>query len=136
MQDARSEFRRPRLDTRSVCSLGERNFLAVTWAGTVKTFTLALLLKALGYRVTAHDGFLEIDQAPALIPVESALQDITSGPTGAGQPSLPGIAQCMAEKNHGYLSADLLYEDAVTSVVDTAAMPELARKIVSDHNGS
>lgn len=136
LQNARSEFQRLRLDTRSVCGLGERNFLVATWAGTVKTSTLALLLKAMGYRVTAHDGFLEIDQASALIPVESTLQDIASGPTDSGQPSLPGIEQCMAEKYHRYLSAELLYEDAVTNVVDIPAMPELAKKIIAAHDGS
>ena len=31
LQDARSEFRRLRLDSRSVCSLGERNYLVATW---------------------------------------------------------------------------------------------------------
>ena len=136
LQDARSEFQRLRLDVRSVCSLGEGNFLVATWAGTVKTSTLALLLKAMGHRVTAHDGFLEIDQASALIPVESALQNIASGPADTGQPSLPGIEQCMTEKYHRYLSRDLLYEDAVSSVVDIPAMPELAKKIIAAHDGS
>ena len=136
LQDARSEFRRLRLETRSVCSLGERNFLVATWAGTVKTFTLALLLKTMGYRVTAHDGFLEIEQGSAQIPVESALQNLASAPTDSSQISLPGIEQCMSEKYHRYLGPDLLYEDAVTSVVDLAAMPMLIERILAADSGS
>ncbi len=36
----------------------------------------------------------------------------------------------MSEKFHCYLSSDLLYEDAVTSVVDLAAMPQLTEDII------
>ena len=136
LQNGRSEFQRLRLDTRSVCSLGERNFLVATWAGTVKTFTLSLLLKAKGYKVVGHDGFLEIEQSSGHIPVESALQEISSAPTDSGRPSLPGIEQCMSEKYHRYLSADLLYEAAASSVVDIGAMPKLTEKIIAAHNGS
>ena len=136
LQNARSEFQRLGLDTRSVCGLGEKNFLVATWAGTVKTSTLALLLKAMGYKVVAHDGFLEIEQGSRDLPVKSALQEIAAMPTDSDQASLPGIEQCMSEKYHRYLSADLLYEDAITSAVDIAAMPKLTEKIIAAHNGS
>ena len=44
--------------------------------------------------------------------------------------SRSGLERCMSEKFHRYLSSDLLYEDAVTSVVDLAAMPQLAESII------
>ena len=41
LKDARSEFRRLELDRRSICSTGERESVLATWAGSIKTSTLA-----------------------------------------------------------------------------------------------
>ena len=136
LQNARSEFQRLRLDIRTVCSLGEGNYLVATWAGTVKTSTLAFMLKAMGYRVVAHDGFLEIDQNSSDIPVRSALYEISVALTDSSQASLPGIEQCMSEKYHRFLCSDLLYDDAITSVVEVTAMPMLAERILAADSGS
>ena len=136
LQNARSEFQRLGLDSRTVCDLGERNFLVATWAGTVKTSTLALMLKARDYKAVVHDGFLEIEQNSGDVPLRSALYDISVTPADPGQASLPGIEQCMSEKYHRFLSSDLLYEDAITSVVEVAAMPMLIKRILTADSGS
>ena len=45
------------------------------------------------------------------------------------EPHLAAGTRAMhVEKFHRYLSPNLLYEDAITSVVDLAAMPQLAEK--------
>ena len=130
LEGARSEFWRLHLDTRSICSVGDKSALVATWAGTVKTTTLALWLRNVGYTAAVHHGFLEVENKSADKPLESALRDIAESPPDVSRISLPGLEQCMSEKFHRYLSTDLLYEDAITSVVDLAAMPQLAKSIV------
>ena len=130
LEGARSEFFRLHLDTRSICSVGDKSALVATWAGTVKTTTLALWLRNMGYTASVHHGFLEVENKSVDTPLESALRDIAESPPDVNRISLPGLEQCMSEKFHRYLSTDLLYEDAITSVVDLAAMPQLAKSIV------
>ena len=130
LERARSEFLHLRLDSRSICEVGEKSALVATWAGTVKTYTLALLLKNMGYGATVHHGFLEVENRTTDLSVESALRDISRSPTDLSRTSLPGLEERMSEKFHCYLSSDLLYEDAVTSVVDLAAMPQLTEDII------
>ena len=62
LEDARSEFRRLRLDHRSICESGENARLVATWAGTIKTSTLSLKLKSMGFKAMDHDGFLEVEE--------------------------------------------------------------------------
>ena len=130
LEGARSEFLRLKLDSSSICSLGEKSALVATWAGTVKTTTLALRLRSLGYTASIHHGFLEVENKSTDKSVESVLRDISESPPGLSRISLPGLEQCLSEKFHRYLSSDLLYEDAITSVVDLPAMPQLAKSII------
>ena len=44
--------------------------------------------------------------------------------------TLSGLENVMSEKFHCYLSPDLLFEDAASSLVDLRAMPQLARTIL------
>ena len=104
--------------------------MVATWAGTIKTYTLALLLKNMGYGATVHHGFLEVENRTTDLFLESALRDISESPRDLTRTSLPGLEERMSERFHCYLSSELLYEDAVTSVVDLAAMPQLAENII------
>ena len=130
LEGARSEFLRLNLDKRSICSLGEKSALVATWAGTVKTTTLALWLRNVGYTAVVHHEFLEVEKKSTDLSVESALRDIAEITPDLSRISRSGLERCMSEKFHRYLSSDLLYEDAVTSVVDLAAMPQLAESII------
>ena len=132
LEGARSEFLRLNLDERSICSLGEKSAFVATWTGTVKTTTLALLLRNMGYTASVHHGFLEVENKSTDLSVESALQSIAESSAELSRISLPALEQCMSEKFHRYLSPDLLYEDAITSVVDLTAMPQLAKNIVGE----
>ena len=130
LEGARSEFWRLNLDSHSICSVGDKSALVATWAGTVKTTTLALWLSNVGYTAVVHHGFLEVERKSTDRSVESALRDIAEITPDLSRISRSGLEQCMSEKFHRYLSSDLLYEDAVTSVVDLAAMPQLAESII------
>ena len=130
LEDARSECRRLNVVRRPICELGKRSCLIATWTGTVKTSTLALALRAMGYTAETHDGFLNVNYKEDAEPVEAALEEIArSGPVSADS-VLSGKGNFMTEKFHPYLSLDLLLEDATSSRIDLGALPELARSII------
>ena len=58
LEDARSECRRLDFVREPICQIGERSYLVATWTGTIKTSSLALVLRAMGYTAETHDGFL------------------------------------------------------------------------------
>ena len=136
LESARSEFKRLNLDRCSICTLGEKSTLIATWAGTIKTSTLGLRLKDMGYSPVVHHGFLEVEHKSTDLPVDLALRNIADSPQDVSQTSLPGLEQCMSERFHRYLSRDLLFQDAFTSVVDLAAMPQLVKSIIRDDVGN
>ena len=134
LEHARSEFCRLGLDRQSICVTGDRGRLVATWTGTIKTSTLSLKLKSMGFKTVSHDGFLEVEVQSSGPPVEAALEEIASQlPEDVGGQSLAGLESVMSEKFHRYLSPDLLLEDATSSLVDLEALPQLARDILG-HN--
>ena len=138
LEDARSEFYRLGLDRQSVCDTGDRGCLLSTWAGTIKTSTLSLKLKSMGFKTVAHDGFLEVEDPASGQSVATALGTIAKQtPDDVAAQSLSGLETVMSERFHRYLSPDLLHEDATSSVVDLRALPQLASSIVgqSARNG-
>ena len=130
LQDARSEFRRLGLERRSICEISDRSCLIASWAGSVKNSTLALALRAKGYRVAIYDGFLEVSFDNGMAPVESALEEVAQSSAADTVKLLSGRENFIAEKYHPYLSPELLLEDAISSRVDLEAMPGLARTIM------
>lgn len=131
LEDACSEFRRLRLDHRSICHTGDNGRLVATWAGTIKTSTLSLKLKSMGFKAMDHDGFLEVEEPSSGHTLVAALEAIAEQtPDDVAGESLAGLENVMSEKFHCYLSPDLLFEDAASSLVDLRAMPQLARSII------
>lgn len=131
LEAARSEFGRLGLDRRSICHTGDNGRLVATWAGTIKTSTLSLHLKSMGFKAIAHDGFLEVDEPSSGQTLVAALETMAEQePDDVSGESLPGLENVMSEKFHRYLSPDLLFEDAASSLVDLQAMPQLARSIL------
>ena len=134
LEDARTEFRRLGLDRRSICHTGDSGRLVATWAGTIKTSTLSLKLKSMGFKTVDHDGFLEVEDQSSGQPLVAALEAIAEQtPDDVAGESLAGLESVMSEKFHRYLSPDLLFEDATSSLVDLQAMPQLAGSII-DHD--
>ncbi len=134
--NARSEFQRLGLDRQSICEIGERSRLIATWAGTAKTSTLALALRAMGYKIVAGDGFLDINYERGIQPVENVLEKIASSSPVSADSLLSGEENFITEKYHPYLSPELLLEDAICSRIDLNSLPELARRVIEDWNES
>ena len=132
LKDARSEFRRLELDRRSICSTGERECVLATWTGSIKTSTLALRLRVMGYTVAAYDGFLDVNYGEGVPPAEEALQAIAGSTEASAESLLPSSANFMTEKFHQYLSPELLLADAASSRLDLGTLPELARSILEE----
>ena len=130
LQNARNEYNLLQLTNRSVVRTEEKTELIATWAGTVKTTTLALLLQNQGYRCTGLQVFLEVDSPPGSPSVKTALAAIANTREVISDESLKGLETRQSQKFHCYLSPKLLFEDAKSSEVDIKAMPELARRIL------
>ena len=131
LEDARTEFRRLGLDRRSICHTGDNGRLVATWTGTIKTSTLSLKLKSMGFKTVDHDGFLEVEEPCSGQPLVAALETLAEQtPDDVAGESLAGLENVMSEKFHRYLSPDLLFEDATSSLVDLQAIPQLARSII------
>lgn len=131
LEDARFEFRLLGLDHRSICHTGDNGRLVATWAGTIKTSTLSLKLRSMGFKAMVHDGFLEVEEPSSGQTLAEALEKIAQQePDDVAGESLSGLENVMSEKFHRYLSPDLLFEDAISSLLDLKAMPQLARIIL------
>ena len=130
LEDARSECRRLDLARHPICQIGERSYLIATWAGTVKTSSLALVLRAMGYTVEIHDGLLNVYHGEDAQPVATALENIARTPSISVDNVLSSRGTFMTEKFHPYLSADLLLEDALSSRLDLGAVQKLARSLI------
>ena len=127
---ARRESQRLGVGRKPVCELSPGHWLIVTSSGTVKTSSLALVLRAQGYRADVYDGFLDVTRDGDLPPVREALEGIASSGPEALKESLAGGKNLMVEKFHPYLSEALLVEDAVSSRVDFENLPQLARRLL------
>ena len=132
LRNARSEFRRLGLDRHSICTTGKRGRVLATWAGSIKTSTLALRLRAMGYTVATYDGFLDVNYGEDVPSAEEALREIADAADTSAERLMAGSANFIAEKFHPYLSRDLLLEEAASSRLDLAALPALASSIVED----
>ena len=130
LEDARSEGRRLELVRQPICEIGERSYLIATWAGTVKTSSLALVLRVMGYTVEIHDGFLNVNHVEEVQPVATALEDIARAPSISVDDVMSSRGTFMTEKFHPYLSTDLLLEDALSSRLDLGAVQTLARSLI------
>lgn len=132
LREARAESRRLGVVRRSICEIGEQTYVIATWAGTVKTSTLALALRTMGYIVTIYDGFLDVRCDDHLEPLAAALERIAGSASASSASVLSGGENLRTEKFHRYLSSELLVEDAISSRIDLDALPELARRLVAE----
>ena len=130
--DARHQYRRLRLDAGQICEIGERSRLIATWAGTMKTSTLALALQTKGYRTTAYDGFIDVDHEDSVEPVETALRQIAGSTSVNAETVLSGRQNLIVEKYDRFLGEQLLREETIQSRLDLGALPALAREITDD----
>lgn len=128
LDEARREYAKLGLATRSIIPLSEQSFSVATRVGTVKTTTLALALRVKGLEVDTYDGFLTVSSKDGAVDVRDTLHAIASG-----EPvDLFGEqTNLIFEKFHTYLSRDLLERDALACKVDASCLPTLCQKIIS-----
>ena len=127
LEEARLNFERMGFRDSSLITLGERAAIVATRAGTVKTATLAIALRTLGFSVEQHDGFLYVESGYEAPPLTAALERL-----GAGEnfDLCSDVGNLMSEKFHPYLSKDLLALDARTSRLAPLALADLARQLM------
>ena len=131
LQNARSEFRRLDFVNSPIAHTGERTCLIATGTGTVKTSTLALVLRTNGYTTEAYDGFLRVGHNPDIAPVETVMESLVRSSPLDAQQVASGQENLLTEKFHPYLGPDLLLADAASSKLDFDALPELARRLMT-----
>lgn len=126
--EARRHYARLGFSTSPIVPLGGNSFVLATRVGTVKTATLALALRAMGFEVETHDGFLTIrakDDGPDLI---SSLGEIAAGEKLS---LFNDQTNLIFEKFHTYLSRPLLELDALSGKVDVDSLPSLCGQLLS-----
>ena len=128
--DARHQYRRLGLNEGSIRKIGERNQLIATWAGTIKTSTLALALRSKGYRTTVHDGFIDVKCEDDVEPVEMALREIACSTSVDADNIVSGEQNLILEKYDRFLGEQLLREETIQSRIDLRTMPALTTKII------
>ncbi|TAN16879.1 MAG: DEAD/DEAH box helicase [Rhizobiaceae bacterium] len=126
LQEARDSFRRLRLDKDLIVQTDEKSALLATWAGTAKTESLALALRAEGLEVEIHDGLIEVSGD-----LQSIIGTLNNLATGEGLSDiLKDVSLPLIEKYHAYLPPDLLLTDELSSRIDLDAIPHLARRLL------
>lgn len=127
LDEARAHYERLGFRTKNIHSLGEHASIIATRAGTVKTSTLALALRSMGFLVEQHDGFLMVQTGNETPDLRSVLADIRSGePVDL----FAGAGNFMSEKFHPYLSKPLLELDAASSKLVPQILPTLVERII------
>ncbi|GGG86545.1 MULTISPECIES: DEAD/DEAH box helicase [Rhodobacterales] len=127
LDEARAHYERLGFRTKNIHSLGEHASIIATRAGTVKTSTLALALRSMGFLVEQHDGFLMVQTGDETPDLRSVLADIRSGePVDL----FAGAGNFMSEKFHPYLSKPLLELDAASSKLVPQILPTLVERII------
>ena len=128
LDEARRHYTQLGFATSPIVRLGENSFALATRVGTVKTTTLALALRAMGFEVEPHDGFLTArskDDAPDLIETLGRI-------VGGEEVSLfTDQTNLIFEKFHPYLTRELLELDALSSKVDREYLKYVAEIILA-----
>ena len=124
LDEGRRAYRQLGLGTSPVVARGEDAWIVATRAGTVRTTTLALALRAGGFTVELHDGFLEV--AGDGRPLEPTLRALSHSPDAF---ELPKDANLIFEKFHPHLTRPLLIRDALSARLAPASLPSLCRRL-------
>lgn len=126
--EARDQYAQLGFADTSIIVLSDLTAAIATRAGTVKSTTLALALRAEGYEVETHDGFLTVTSKDRIGNLHTRLTRIAEGDH---KPLFGGQTNLVFEKFHPFLTRDLLEIDALSSKLDFPALPSLAESILS-----
>ncbi|MCH8521956.1 MAG: DEAD/DEAH box helicase [Glycocaulis sp.] len=128
LTEARTQYEQLGFADASIVPLSDLTAAIATRSGTVKSITLALALRAEGYEVETHDGFLTVRSKDALEQLQARLMLIAEG---GHKPLFSEQTNLLFEKFHPFLTRDLLIADALSSKLDLPALPALAQSIVA-----
>lgn len=128
LAEARSWFGRLGLGEQNVIDLGDGSTLLATWAGTVRTNTLALALRGHGMSVEVHDGLLDVTGNAA--GVRKTLERLAAAAPPTGEELALHVSAPAREKYHPYLSRELMLEDIIASRIEADAVPAMAERLL------
>jgi len=129
LDEARGNYAQLPFVMGGIAQTADDSFLIATRLGTVKTETLALALRSHGFRVHAHDGFIEIASSDTQTSPVDTLRVIAQGERVDLFSSDPNL---VSEKFHTYLTADLLRQDAASGKLEAEALPRICTKILGE----
>ncbi|WP_037313227.1 DEAD/DEAH box helicase [Ruegeria halocynthiae] len=114
LEEARRNFCLWGFSGSPIADTGQGSYALATRCGTIKTTTLAMALGAYGFEVTQHDGFLLVEAGDAEMPLHQTLARL---PPNEAMDLFAHSPNLIFEKFHGYLTVDLLVQDALSSRV-------------------
>ncbi len=127
LDEARGNYAQLPFVKGGIAQTADNSFLIATRLGTVKTETLALALRSQGYRVHAHDGFIETASSDAQTSPVDTLKVIAQGARVDLFSSDPNL---VSEKFHPYLTVDLLRQDVASGKLDADSLPRICANIL------
>lgn len=129
LDEARRHYAELGFATSSMSVLSDRSYAIATRVGTVKTTTLALALRGLGFAVETHDGFVSVVARDESTDLRRVLQGIA---TGGEAEFFDDQTNLIFEKFHSYLTRELLQADALSARIDQSSLEKVCSGIVQD----
>lgn len=133
LAEARRHYLRLGFRASSMISLGESKFALATRVGTVSNTTLALALGGMQVKVEAHDGFLTVHSNGGELELVETLGLIADGQAIS---LFHEKTNLIFEKYHAFLSRNLLEMDALSSRLNTSALPGIAKNLLAGYTKS
>lgn len=127
LDEARNSFVQLRFGPGRIAQLGEKSFVLATRSGSRRNTTLALALRANGFTVQTHDGFLEVFEKEETPPLTDTLSSLASGKNVELFTHSPNL---IFEKFHPYLPEELLQKDALSARLDVEGLADLCSLIL------
>jgi ATP-dependent Lhr-like helicase len=127
LEEGRRHYAQYGFRSNPIVSLGGASHAVATRVGTIKTTTVALALRCFDLNVEQHDGFLMVAQPDEGHDLLEALKLIQEGDR---VDVISDRENLIFEKFHGYLSRDLLKQDALSSRTDLFALPDVCRALL------
>ena len=133
LTEARQNYDQMDVREKLIIQTGESTTLLATRAGTMKTTTLALALKKMGFLTEQHDGFIEVNTASSSISLKDALGVMAKG---EHVDIYENMGVLITEKYHKYLSHPLLSLDAASSRLAPDSLQGMSRDLLENSHNS
>lgn len=125
LEEARFNYEQYGFNINSVYNVSKQITIIATRTGTIKTSTLALALRGLGFTIEQHDGFLLVEAGDEALDLNAGFERILSG---EGINLFADAGNLISEKFHPYLTPGLLELDIISSKL----VPDLLKRLVQE----